>query len=183
MLVALTGTPGTGKTSTADLLEQKGYHVVRLNILAQEQGFLDGIDKKRKTKLMDMTAMNSYVKKTYKTRDLVFFEGHASHLLSVDYVILLRCHPHELKKRLQKKKWNQRKIQENIEAEALDVILCEAVDRHPEKNIFEIDTTQHSVDRIVSSIEEIIRNNFQPIKKYTIGMIDWSEDLFGRSSA
>ncbi|MCX6665886.1 MAG: adenylate kinase family protein [Euryarchaeota archaeon] len=181
MLVALTGTPGTGKTSTADLLEQKGYHVIRLNILAQEQGFLDGFDKKRKTKLMDMTAMNNYVKKTYKTRDLVFFEGHAAHLLSVDYVILLRCHPDELKNRLQTKKWNSKKILENIEAEALDVILCEAVDNHPEKNIFEIDTTQHPVDSIVFAIEEIIQNNFQPIKKYTIGTIDWSEDLFGRS--
>jgi adenylate kinase len=182
MLVALTGTPGTGKTSVADQLEQKGYCIVRLNSLAQEQGFIDGIDEKRNTALMDMDEMNRYIKKTYKKKDFVFFEGHAAHLLSVDKVILLRCQPQELYHRLQKKKWPSEKIQENIEAEVLDIILSEAVECHPEKNIFEVDTTKRSVNQVVLSIEEIIQNNFKPIQQYTLGMIDWSEDFYNLSN-
>ncbi len=119
-----------------------------------------------------------YIRKNYAAEDLAFIEGHAAHFLSIaEKVILLRCHPKKLKKRLEKKGWNKEKIKENIEAEALDVILCETVEYYPENSIFEIDTSNMTIGSVAESIVEIVKNDFEPTKKYNIGKIDWSEEI------
>lgn len=179
MLVALSGTPGTGKTAVSDLLQKKGYLVISLNEIAIKNGFISGIDKKRNSKILDIKRLNEYVYKNYASGDLFFIEGHAAHFLnSAEKVILLRCRPKKLKKRLEKKGWNEEKVKENVEAEALDVILCETVEYFPEDSIFEIDTSNKTIESISESIVEIIKSNFKPIKKYNIGKIDWSEEIF-----
>jgi adenylate kinase len=178
MRVALTGTPGTGKSAVATLLQKKGYTVVRLHELAKQNRCINGIDKKRNSQLIDMDKLHKYIKKNFTTNNLVFFEGHVAHLLkTMEKVIILRCHPKELNKRLMKKKWNNQKIQENIDAEIIDVILCEAVELHLKKNIFEIDTTKKTIEEVVVSILKIAKKNFQPTKTYSIGQIDWSEEI------
>jgi len=178
MRVALTGTPGTGKSAVATLLQKKGYTVVGLHELAKQNECIDGIDKKRDSQLIDMDKLHKYIKKNFTTNDLVFFEGHVAHLLkTMEKVIILRCHPKELKKRLMKKKWNNQKIQENIDAEIIDVILCEAVELHLKKNIFEIDTTKKTIEEVTALILKISKRNFQPTKTYSIGLIDWSEEI------
>jgi len=178
MLIALTGTPGTGKSSVSNVLREGGYEVIDLNKVATEKDFVIDIDKKRNSKIIDVDKLNKYIKEQYVKKDIVFVEGHLSHLLkSADKVIILRCYPRLLKKRLIEKGWETEKIKENTEAEALDVILCETVDTHPKKNIFEIDTTDKSIDDVISSIMEIIKNKFRPMKKYNIGCIDWSAEV------
>ena len=124
MWIALTGTPGTGKSSIATLLQKQGYTTVRLHQLAKEYNCTDGIDTKRNSQLIDVDKLNNTVKNNFALDALIFFEGHLGHLLkAIDKVIILRCHPKKLKKRLMKKK-------------------------------------------------------FQPTKPYTIGQIDWSEEIF-----
>ncbi len=178
MLIALSGTPGTGKSSVSALLQKEGYNIINLNELAINQGFINITENKNKSKLIDINKLNKYIDKIYKNDDLFLIEGHASHLLKVvDKVILLRCHPKKLKIRLEKKGWNKVKINENIEAEIIDVILCEAVDLHHENNIFEIDTTDKNIRTVLLSIIEIIKSNFIPTKKYKIGKIDWSKEI------
>jgi len=66
---------------------------------------------------------------------------------------------------------------ENKEAEILDIILCETVDSHPEKNVIEIDTTNMDINSVAALIMEIIKNNFEHMKKHNIGNIDWSEEI------
>lgn len=178
MRIALSGTPGTGKTSVTKILQNNGYHVIPLNDIALQKDFIVGVDKKRDTTIIDIAAVDRYISKQIPGKDLVFIEGHAAHLLtSVRYVIILRCHPRILKKRLQQKGWKPSKIQENIEAETIDIILCEAVDIHPEKNIFEIDTTSKTIKEVAHSIQHLITIHFRPAKTYSIGQIDWSEEL------
>ena len=178
MIVALSGTPVTGKSSVSTLLQKEGYDIVDFNRLSIEKGFIVGIDKERNSKIVDIDRLNDYINKNRKTKDIVFIEGHAAHLLrTADKVMILRCHPKKLKKRLEEKGWNQKKIKENIEAEILDVVLCEAVEIHPENNIFEIDTTNKKIESVTSAIIDIVKRNFKPTKKYNIGKIDWSEEI------
>jgi adenylate kinase len=178
MRVGLTGTPGTGKSTVAIILQKEGFTVVRLNELAIQNRCIDGTDKTRKSKLIDVRKLNRYIAKNYAGNDLVFFEGHVAHLLrSMQKIIILRCHPSQLTIRLRQKQWNTKKIRENVEAEILDVILCEAVERHLEKNIFEIDTTYQSIKQVAASILEITNKKFRPTKPYSIGQIDWSEEI------
>jgi adenylate kinase len=95
----------------------------------------------------------------------------------MEKVILLRCHPKKLKKRLLGKKWSAQKVIENVDAEALDVILCEAVEIHLPKNIFEIDTTNRTITEVALTVREIVNTHFEPTESYTVGQIDWSEEI------
>ena len=178
MIVALTGTPGIGKTSVANILKEKGYDVVEITKIASENDFFVGVDKRRDSKIVDVDVLNKYVEENYKDLEIVIIDGHLSHLLRcVDKVIVLRCHPDELRKKLSKKGWSEEKIKENLEAEILDVILCEAVEVHSEKDIFELNTTGNTVDSVASQVMEIIEGGFKNMKKYNIGDIDWSEEI------
>jgi len=178
MIIALTGTPGTGKTSVSNVLHKKGFDIVDLNKVACEKNFLFGKDEKRESNIVDIDKFDNYVKETYTVKDIVFIEGHLSHLLkSAEKVFVLRCHPKKLRENLSKKGWNEQKIKENIEAEILDIILCETLEIHKKENIFEIDVSKKSIDDVASSIIEIIKNDYKQVNKYNIGNIDWSEEI------
>jgi len=179
MIVALTGTPGTGKTAVANFLQKKGIKIVDLNKVVVEQDFLAGFDKKRESKIVDIDRLNKFVKDNYMGEEDIFLVGHISHLLkNVGKIIVLRCHPNQLKTRLSKKGWAAEKIKENIEAEILDIILSEAVEAHTDKNVFEIDTTNLYINEVAAKILEIIENKFKYIDKFKVGNIDWSEEVF-----
>jgi len=177
MLIAITGTPGTGKTSVSKILEKKGYNVLDLNDISKKQGFVIGKDEERNSLIIDTDKLNKYFD-NYITEKIVFIDSHLSHLISnVDKVILLRCHPNKLKKNLDKKNWPEKKIKENIDSEILDIILSETAEIHNIDTIFEIDTSNLTVDEVAKIILKLIENDFKNIKNYKIGKIDWSEEI------
>lgn len=174
MIISLTGTPGTGKTSISKILRQNNINIIDLNKIINKNKTLWKSDKKRNTLIVDIVKLNDIVKNEIIDDSLFLIEGHLSHLLNdIDKVILLRCHPLELKKRLKKRKWGNNKISENVESEILDVILCECVSNYLKNNIFEIDTTKQNINEISNIILEIINDNFKNNKSYSIGKINW----------
>jgi len=178
MIIAITGTPGTGKTSVSKIIEKNGFKVIDLNEIACDNSFLIGRDEKRDTNIVDIDRVNDFVKKNYSDYDCVFVDSHLSHLLKcVDRVFVLRAHPNTLRKNLKSKSWNEEKINENVEAEILDIILCETVNIYSEENIIEIDTTGKSIDEISEIIIGITKDGFKNMKKYKIGNIDWSDEI------
>lgn len=166
MKIALSGTPGVGKSNVADILERMGYEVVRVEKIAHE--FVVGYDSERHSKIIDEGALDTYIKKL-RVQNILIVEGHVSHLLSVDHVILLRCHPEELRVRLMNKGWHEKKIMENLMAEALDVILQRALETH--KRIWEIDTTKTDAQNVAEKIDEIVKTLPPPC----YGQVDWSK--------
>jgi adenylate kinase len=167
MKVALTGTPGTGKSTIADLVDA-GFTVVHVNDLIKD-GYNEGIDEERNCLIADLPKLNKYVK---SLKGDVILEGHTSHLLPVDTVIVLRASPGALRERLMGRGWSDAKVRENIEAEALDIILVEAMDAH--KKVYEIDTTNMSPMRVRDAVLEIIHGT----DKYVPGSVDFSEEAF-----
>lgn len=167
MRVAVTGTPGVGKTSACALVTC--MRVIHVNDLVDELGAVSGYDRSRRTKEVDVPKLAEAVS---KIEGDVILEGHFSHLLHPDLVIVLRCSPAVLRKRLKKKGWNEKKIQENVEAEAVDVSLVEAVENSCE--VCEIDTTRMKPSQVALAIENIIAGER---KKYRVGNVDWSEEV------
>lgn len=178
MIVAITGTPGVGKTSVSKYLQEKDYLVIDLHDVINKNDFVTDFDEKRDSKIVDIEKLDNYVSENFKDKDLVFVESHLSHSLRcVDKVILLRLHPNSLRKNLEIRGWNAEKIKENLEAEILDVILCEVADSFTEDDIFEVDTTGKNIEEIRNIILEIAENKFKNMKNYKIGNIDWSEEI------
>jgi adenylate kinase len=179
MKIALSGTPGTGKTCIARILERK-YHIntIHLHHFAMQENLIEDYDEKRRSDIIDIDSLNKRIIKKTKDESLVLIDGHLSHFLTcIDMVIVLRCHPRVLKNRLKEKQWSTGKINENLQAEMLDVIESEAVDIHTMDRVIEIDTSEQMIEDLVDIIHLLITTNFKDKHQYHPGQIDWTDLL------
>jgi adenylate kinase len=157
MRVAITGTPGTGKTTATDRLDTD-LDVVHLNDLIREEGLATGEDPDRGSLVADIDALRERL----ADREDAIIESHLAHHLEADRVVVLRCHPETLRERLLDRGEDESKADENAEAEALDVILSEAVDAHGLDSVYEIDTTDRTPDEVAADIEAVIAGERAP---------------------
>lgn len=168
MRVAVTGTPGTGKTTAVDLVQTK-LEVVHLNDLVRRDGLTEGHDEDRDTLVVDVDA----VRERLAGREDLLVESHVAHHLDADRVIVLRCHPDELRERLEERGEPEAKVTENAESEALDLVLSEAVRRHGTDGVYEIDTTDRSPESVAADVEAVLAGERVPDQ----GTVDFSDAL------
>lgn len=169
MLVAVTGTPGTGKTSACDVLARRGYAIVDLDDLARQGGFIVGRDEARGSDEVDVDALRDSLRVPAK---IAFLRSHYAHRMAVDMAVVLRCSPSELRKRLESRGWPAAKVKENVEAEAIDVITQEAMSLL--STVYEIDTTSRTPTKIADEILGILQGRTQG---HELGSIDWSDEV------
>ena len=167
MQIALTGTPGTGKTTIAGLLP---YKVIDINALVKG-GMNFGTDPERGCLEADMDALAKHLARL-DSDETQILEGHFSHHFA-DWSIVLRLAPSLLKSRLEARGYSSEKIRENLEAEALDVILVEAVQFC--HRVDEIDTTGKSTLEVAELVERIIQGRL----KLPAGQVNWLDEFFG----
>ncbi len=165
-VVAITGTPGTGKTTVANVLRRRGYRILSVNELAERLDCIIG--EEEGCKVVDVEKLAERVR-SILPKGLVLLEGHLSHHLNPDKVIVLRCNPVELKRRLEGKGWPEEKVLENVEAEIVDSILIEAIESCDE--VYEIDTTEMLPEEVADAIELLIRGEAKD--RFKPGKIDW----------
>jgi len=166
MMCGITGTPGTGKSMIGEELARRGYTVVHLTSTIGP--YVTGEDEERDVQVVDVDRWAA----EFKPVD-GFAEGHMAHYLPCDKIVVLRCRPDELKKRLAQRKYRPSKIAENAEAEALDVCLVETVEDYEPDEIFELDTTGRDAAYCADRIEGFFKGGIPA----GFGQIDWSEFL------
>src|SRR2546428_11807480 len=118
MLVAVTGTPGTGKSSVCDVLARRGYLVVDLDDLARQEGLVTGRDEIRETDETDVDALREGLHVPAK---VAFVKSHYSHRMDADVALVLRCRPSVLPTRLATRGWPAAEGPGNVEADAIHV--------------------------------------------------------------
>jgi len=186
MIISLSGTPGTGKTTVCKIIREhpqysRQFHVIDLNKIIIDEKLYSGKDEERDTLEVDMDRLEERVQELIcelpQNIDVIM-EGHLSHLLPSDAVIVLRTEPVILRMRLSvRKNYSAAKIRENADAEALDIILVESVERSDK--VFEINTTEMESPDVVKAVVFIINS----LKKGEIpveflpGKFDWIEQV------
>jgi adenylate kinase len=162
--VVVTGTPGTGKTSAVETLEdegecrESGLEVVHLNDLIKSEDLWNERDDERDSLVADLDA----VAERLEEKDDLLVESHLAHHLDADKVVVLRCHPEELERRLTERGESEAKAEENAESEALDVILSEAVNAHGVENVYEIETTDRTPAAVADEISAVVAGEREP---------------------
>jgi len=170
-IISISGVGGSGKTVVAKLLARGlKFKLVHLNELAKKKKLYIGYDKKRKSWIVSISKLKKEVKELSKKYPNLIIESLYAHEFPADVVIILRCRPDILEKRLKKKYSWPTKIIENKEAEMIGLITEEALDFHNKKNVFEIDTTKKAVGQTVKAVKEILSGRKE---KYKAGRIDW----------
>jgi len=168
--IAVTGTPGTGKTTATDLVDSS-LSVIHLNEVIKQEELNVDYDHGRDTVVTDLDAVSDWL----AGKEDIIVESHLSHQFAVDKVVVLRCHPETLQSRLADRGESAASIEENAESEALDIILSEAVSRHGEDNVYEIDTTERTPEDIAENIEGVIAGE-EPPRVGTVSFIDYLTD-------
>jgi adenylate kinase len=167
VLVALTGTPGTGKSSVGDVLAGRGYHVVDLDVAAKEMGLLE-TDTDGEV-VVDVDAL---ARRFQAPTKVAVLRAHYAHRVPANVIVVLRCHPKVLWERLVAREWPVEKVRENVEAEAIDVVLQEAVERGPP--VYEVDTTAKTADGSANEVLDILRGK---VAGHEPGRLDWTEEV------
>lgn len=182
MILFITGTPGTGKSTTARMMAEKlSIPLIELNQLVEDEGLYTGYHPQRRYKIVDLDALcqhlNEIIRKSIKDKEdqegLIVVEGHLSHYCQgADVVIVLRTHPAVLGQRLEERGYKNAKIKENIEAEALDVCAFEAFQNYGDR-VNEIDTTGKNPHEVVDIMVKIINGE----EHFPVGGIDFLDYL------
>ena len=137
-VIVITGTPGTGKTLVSKKIAKNNkYLYIDGKKLIKIFKLNEKFDKKRKSWIVDVKRLNEALIKTITICKLngekgVVFDSHLAHYLPRKYVnlcIVTRTEPKKLYSRLKKRGYSQLKIEENMEAEIMQVILEEARER------------------------------------------------------
>lgn len=167
MIIAITGTPGTGKTMVAKAVaDHQSLEYVSVNRLIEELDVEREHDDERDADAVDPVDLRQTMMDTID--DDTVLDGHLSQLYPADYIIVLRCHPDELQTRLAQRDWPQDKIDENIGAERLDIVLQQAMADHT--SVLEIDTTDRTPAETAACIEDGIEAQ---TNAYKPGHISW----------
>ena len=87
-------------------------------------------------------------------------------------MVVLRCHPERLAERLRERGEPAATVEENAESEALDVILAEAVERHGEAGVYEMNTTDRTPAETAAAIDAVVAGERDPAVG-TVSFVDY----------
>jgi len=157
MIVAITGTPGTGKTEVAKALAKRtGWKYFSLNEIAEDKNLYEGYDEERMSKIVSIEKLREEVNTLAAEHRNLIIESHYAHDMPCDVIFVLRTEPAVLRKRMLNKGFHTEKVAENMEAEMMEVIKDEAFASGKETH--EIDTTKKRPDDTAKEIEKILNS-------------------------
>ncbi len=151
MRITISGTPGTGKTTTAKLVSEiLNLELISLTDAVRENELYTSYDERRKSFIVSPQKVRSY----FSEKKGYVLEGVVAYMAPSDFAVVLRTDPKVLRKRLEEKGYSKEKIEENVEAEKLDVVLVSAVSEN--ENVIQIDTTHRTPEETARIIVEAV---------------------------
>ena len=158
---------------TKKLDENQTFEYINITDIVKENKLYVEKDEYMDSYVVDFQKLEDYIDNIIKSSPSknIIIDGHVSHLLDVDYIIVLRCNPEIISKRLEERNYNKNKIKENVEAEILDVCLVGALENSD--NVYELDTTDRTLESIVDEIIDALTH-----KKTKYGIVNWLDDYF-----
>ncbi|KAF1971819.1 P-loop containing nucleoside triphosphate hydrolase protein [Bimuria novae-zelandiae CBS 107.79] len=141
--IVITGTPGVGKTTHAEQLAQSlGFRHVSVNQIVKDEGFHEGRDEKLGSWVVDEDKLLDYLEATNLSETGgVILDWHACELFPerwIDLVIVLRCDSTVLYDRLTARGYKDKKLEENMDSEIMQVLLDEARESYREEIVVEL---------------------------------------------
>ena len=175
LCIAISGTPGSGKTSLANLFDSEKVTVYSVKELAEEYDCIGEVDSTDGAQEIDIHRLAE----EWENEDLglVIIEGHLSHFLDLDAIIILRCNPIELEKRLAARGYPDQKIRANTEWELIAGNWSELLEFEIELPIIEFDSTSQNPEQILEKVTQWIADGmpYTSIAEESQVAIDWLE--------
>lgn len=174
-VILITGTPGTGKTTISQKLAAKlGAHHIGITELVKSEKLFTGTDEDRDTLVADTDQVSERLQEiTAKMEGTIIVDGHYASAVvpkkEVYRAFVLRRDPRDLKKTLEDRGYNEKKVHENLAAEILDVCLWDTISDCGINKVCEINVSNKTVNETVESILLVLDNK----KECKVGIVDW----------
>lgn len=181
MNIILSGTPGTGKTTIAKkLAEELNERKIQISVFDLKKFIKqNNLSKKGIVSIPDLSKKLSDLNLFKKGKKNYLIENHllCEFKIPADFIFVLRTDPNILKKRLKKRRYSNKKINENLDAEALDYC-AQRIEKVYKKEAIELDTTKRSINESVAALVAAIAH-----KQKKIDEVDFSVYLLPLLSA
>ncbi|KZT44398.1 P-loop containing nucleoside triphosphate hydrolase protein [Sistotremastrum suecicum HHB10207 ss-3] len=169
-VIIITGTPGTGKSTHAELLASSSTVPLKhINVgeLVKQKSLHDGFDEKWQSYLVDDDKVLDELE-PLMAEGGVILDWHTCDIFPerwIDLVVVLRCNHTMLWDRLEKRNYPLHKIQENNESEIMQTILDDARESYAEEVIVELNSeSTEDLESNVARIQQWIDNWLQSRK-------------------
>jgi len=144
MIIAVTGSVGSGKTTIAKKLARAlKFKYVDVNLLIKKNKIHEEYDRTNKCYVVDTKKLNKFLIELIVKNENLILDSHLSHYLPEKYVdlcIVTLCDIEVLGRRLKKRKYSKSKLADNLEAEIFRACLFEA--KKNKHNVLVIDTSE-----------------------------------------
>jgi adenylate kinase len=159
MIILISGTPGTGKTTIAESLSLK-LVIPSFNVHneALRLGLVEGKDMDRDADIINETEIEKIVIDLCKNNNSFILEGLLSHYaLPIEnrLCIVVKCNISVLNERLSKRGYSNSKIRENLDSEIFCIIENEAMEKG--HNVYAFDNSS-SLDKNMEKILKKIKD-------------------------
>ena len=161
----ITGTPGTGKTTTCALLaEQTGMKHVNVGDIVKKDSLHAGYDSEYECYVIDEDKVCDALEDMMEEGGVIV-DYHGCDFFPerwFDCVIVLQTDNSVLWERLEKRGYNEKKLQDNVQCEIMHVIVEEARDSYNKDIVHalpsnDVEQMESNVDRLVEWI-----NSYKP---------------------
>ncbi|KAF2680162.1 P-loop containing nucleoside triphosphate hydrolase protein [Lentithecium fluviatile CBS 122367] len=156
--IVITGTPGVGKTTHAEQLARSlGFKHVSINQIVKDEGFHEGKDEELGSWIVDEDKLLDYLEATsLSDTGGYILDWHACDLFPerwIDLVIVLRCDSTILYDRLTARGYKDKKLEENMDSEIMQVLLDEARESYREEIVVEL--RSESAEDVEGNVERV----------------------------
>ena len=167
-IILVTGSPGAGKSFLIKNLYLKlkdlGYKIVKISASkrAFEKNLIVAYDVERDTHIIDYENLKKTLEEdvkrlSKKENHIIIIESTDPCIIRnhhVDLVIVVKCDPEILKRRLEERKWPKLKIEENVDAEYMGIIYNEALKCFDKSKVLAVNLTK--LDEVGTVINDIV---------------------------
>tara|TARA_B110000003_G_C16618886_1_gene522327 strand:+ start:254 stop:796 length:543 start_codon:yes stop_codon:yes gene_type:complete len=173
LCIAISGTPGSGKTSLSKLFESNDVPVYSVKQLAEQYQCIGSEDQSDGAQEIDIHKLSDEWEN--KESGLVIIEGHLSHFLDLDAIVLLRCNPKEIETRLNTREYPNQKVKANCEWELIAGNWSELLEFEIELPIIELDSTSQSPEELFQLVNDWISEGlpYTSVSEESKLAIDW----------
>ena len=168
-IIAITGTPAVGKTTVVEFFTDANFTVVSVKDLAKQYGCEGDFDESTQSIDIDIHRLAEQFEADSLGDTIV--DGHLSHFLEVDAIVMLRCNPSTLQERLAKRGYSEQKITANVEWEMVAGTWSEIIEFELDQPILELDTTNCDPIEIYEKINQWVNDGYS--QDLIQSRIDW----------